>query len=541
MPITRTCSRWSGASAVAIGVLTFVYRTWSLQGPPNDHYMHLGWAQELLTGRWPGRDFVEPGMPLTYLLSAAVQAIWPTPFADAMLWVAVLAVATSLVCLVAAKMTSSPLAGIAAGLVTIALQPRLYNAPKLLVPAVGLLLLVRYASAPEPRRLTALGAWTVVSGLLRHDLALVMAVGCCATLVALHGRAPRTLGRALGRYVVVGLVTALPYVVYVQMTDGLLEHLRAGTDLIAVDSHQVRTSLPSIPWLTAGEAWRPIDSATALFVAARMLPLAGLAMLALRRQSLTAQTFAPALAALMMLAAYGAMILRHPVEARLPDAAALLAVVVAVLCVERGSGPRRLAWTVVGGALLMLTLVASAHATGLLDGIDRSRMLSGSREMSRRLDRVIQQGTVWPWPRFWPQGALPPIVEYLAQCTRSSDRVLVTWFGPEYSYYSRRPQAGGLQLFYPGRTFASAQNQEKLIARLQRDRVPIVLFNSGRDPVSYYPIVHAYLERTYRPVGQFTAYDGSTITIAAHRGLLAADTYGPDAWPVPSPRRQGST
>ena len=58
--------------AAAIFVLAFGFRLINVRDLPNDHYMHLAWAQQLLFGEMPGRDFVDPGMPLTYALSALV-------------------------------------------------------------------------------------------------------------------------------------------------------------------------------------------------------------------------------------------------------------------------------------------------------------------------------------------------------------------------------------------------------------------------------------------------------------------------------------
>src|SRR5262245_59728290 len=177
--------------------------------------MHLQWADELLSGHLPGRDFVDPGMPLTYALSAAVQAMVPTPFADAVLWTAVLAASTALVCLVTARLTSSTLAAIGAGLLTIALDPRVYSVPKIAVPAVGLLLVIRDATAPRRGRLAALALWTAAAALLRLDLGAFMAVGVLAALVCAHVGNWRALGAAVAEYAVWVTVAALPYALYV--------------------------------------------------------------------------------------------------------------------------------------------------------------------------------------------------------------------------------------------------------------------------------------------------------------------------------------
>src|SRR6185295_10126254 len=66
--------------AAAVGLFACAFRVANVNDLSNDHYMHLAWAQQLLFGELPGRDFVDPGMPLLYALSAMVQHAWPGPF-----------------------------------------------------------------------------------------------------------------------------------------------------------------------------------------------------------------------------------------------------------------------------------------------------------------------------------------------------------------------------------------------------------------------------------------------------------------------------
>ena len=67
------------------GGLVFLFRLTSLRDLTNDHYMHLSWAQQVLLGSLPGRDFVDPGMPLAWGLSAIGQALSAGPFSEAVL------------------------------------------------------------------------------------------------------------------------------------------------------------------------------------------------------------------------------------------------------------------------------------------------------------------------------------------------------------------------------------------------------------------------------------------------------------------------
>src|SRR5467141_3249082 len=122
MPLRRPAV-WTSAAAVAL--VAFGFRLIGVRDLSNDHYMHLAWAQQVLFGEVPGRDFVDPGMPLMYVLSALVQGIWPGPFSEAALSCALLALAAGVTCVVAADLTGSIAAGAVAALFEVALYPRL--------------------------------------------------------------------------------------------------------------------------------------------------------------------------------------------------------------------------------------------------------------------------------------------------------------------------------------------------------------------------------------------------------------------------------
>ena len=523
---------WSRTAAVSIGVLTVALRLLSLRNLPNDHYMHLVWANEVLAGQVPGRDFVDPGMPLMYLLSAAVQAVSQTPFADAVLWTVLLAVATACVCLVTARLTSSTLAGVLAGLIALAMEPRLYSAPKVLVPAVGLLLLHRYATSPGTRGLVGLAAWTTVAGLLRHDLGAYNALGVLVGLVVLHVRQPRVLARSTVTYVAVLLVCVLPYALFVQLSEGVAEHLRVGLEESKIEAHRLLARLPDFPFFAQSNAtWSRVDSAAALFSAARLLPFVGLALLIWDRRRMPTPVSATAAAACATLAAYGAFVLRHPAEARAPDVAALVPIVTAWLCLQIGRHRPRALWSSFGLIVLVSTLGAAGHMSGSLDRLDDAQVWRGVEKMRLRAAAVHEEGSVWPWERFWSQGDFPPVIAYLNACTRPNDRVLVAWFEPEIYYFSKRLMAGGVTAFYPGRTFSADADQRRIIERMEAVRVPVVLTNDGRDPVRNMPLLDAHLQRHYTAAGRYTSYDGGVVTISTRRELIPTTTYGPDAWP----------
>src|SRR5678816_941476 len=113
-------------TAAALGGLAFGFRLVTLSGLSNDHYMHMAWAQQLLFGELPGRDFVDPGMPLAYVLSAGVQALRPGPFSELFFSAVMLGVAAAATGSVARRLTGSWLIAIGVSLLEIGFQPRFY-------------------------------------------------------------------------------------------------------------------------------------------------------------------------------------------------------------------------------------------------------------------------------------------------------------------------------------------------------------------------------------------------------------------------------
>jgi hypothetical protein len=145
-----------------VGALVFLFRAASLRDLTNDHYMHLAWAQQALFGLLPGLDFVDPGMPLAWAASAIVQALTPGPLSEAVFSSAMFGITAALTCWVVARLTRSQSAGVIAAFSAAVLVPRLYNYPKLLVPALTLFLLQRYVEGRSSTRRIAVGVGLAV-------------------------------------------------------------------------------------------------------------------------------------------------------------------------------------------------------------------------------------------------------------------------------------------------------------------------------------------------------------------------------------------
>ncbi|MBI3049593.1 MAG: hypothetical protein HYY76_14915 [Acidobacteria bacterium] len=140
--------------AVAIGAAGFAFRFLSYTGFPNDHFVYVARAQQMLLGAWPTRDFVDPGFLLMYVASAAGLIV----FGHNLLGEASIVFGG----FAAAAALSYPLARAAAGSASVALSavalqalayPRSYSYPKLFLAAGQVVFDSVYYSSPEEQEL----------------------------------------------------------------------------------------------------------------------------------------------------------------------------------------------------------------------------------------------------------------------------------------------------------------------------------------------------------------------------------------------------
>jgi hypothetical protein len=516
---------------MAIAAFTFLYRLLTLRDFTNDHFMQLAWAQQLLFGELPGRDFLDPGQPLATAISALGQWVAPGPFSEAVICAAMLGVTAALLHVVVTRMTGSALVGLAAAAASVALAPRFYNYPKLLVPAVALWLLQRYGTRRDRRTLVLTGGWIAAATLLRHDLGIYAALAVATGLVVVEWPRAGAAARALVTTAVATLVIALPYVVFVSWSEGIAEHVRVGLEFTGNEAHQLRYAWPAFPALAAGNplAWDHADSTAALYYLSGLLPPLGALLLALRGRTLREP--AVAAAALVFLACYVPVILRDPLDQRLPDLAAPLTVSAAAALVIAW----RAAWALraVVAALLVVMTVSVWQLGRVPEGFRQSGLASPLR-IPAKLSGLARAGLVWPWTPFWPNsGGLPDTVRYLATCTGEDDAIMLSASSPEYYFFARRRFAGGLALFSSPEAFASTRDDELMTARLEQERPVLVIINEAerRDFKRGLPGVHQYIDEHYVPVASFQHYDEAEMTIAARRDLRPVTTWGDGAWP----------
>ena len=284
------------------------------------------------------------------------------------------------------------------------------------------------------------------------------------------------------------------------------------------------------------------DSIAFLFYFARLLVPVAAVLLIARRRAQPPGAIAVLTAAIVLLAAYDVVIVRHPIVTRIRDVAVPMAVVGVWACWEiiRASagaqwhGRLRQAAAVMGVAIVATAAFASVSISTKLDeGIDDTHVLEGPRVIRNRTDAVLERIETWPWTNFWPTGALPPAVEYIAACTDPSARLLITWPATEYYLFTRRPFAAGHALFLAPRAFIAPRDQKLMITRLEKELPPVALINEtrGEQFAEAYGMVDAYVGEHYVTVGRYRNYDDSDIAIAMRKDLKGTTSYGEDGWP----------
>ena len=223
-------ARLSGLGRVNLGIHdlgvfagTFLFR-WLTVEFPNDHFQHLSRAQQILLGDVPIQDFFDVGFFLQNYLSSAFQiAFGYNLFGEAILTISLVAFGTMLVFHLSALLSGSRSLAAAAALLTVFAYPRLHSYPKvfLFVSAIGLVWL--YARRGSRVNVSLMAALTAVAFLLRHDHGVYIAVMMVCFLV-LREWGGAQLWRRLGLYAGVTVGLLLPFLVFVQMTTGLVSY-----------------------------------------------------------------------------------------------------------------------------------------------------------------------------------------------------------------------------------------------------------------------------------------------------------------------------
>ena len=229
-------SRSGGAFAGALvaAAATFVFRFLTVEFT-NDHFIHLSRAFQIVQGEVPVRDFFDPGLFLQYYASAAALR-WSghNLLGESILTSAFIALGAALTYFAAFRLSRSHWMSAVATALGVFAMPRLYGYPKVVFYALAIVGAWRYACAPGTASRLMLAAITALAFLFRYDHGVYIALATVVLLAVRHWGALRPALMAVANYGVATLVLLSPFLIFLQMTTGLLQQASgAGRDVAA--------------------------------------------------------------------------------------------------------------------------------------------------------------------------------------------------------------------------------------------------------------------------------------------------------------------
>jgi hypothetical protein len=520
-------------------------------GLNDDHFFYVVRAWQILFGELPSRDFVDPGAPLTFALSATAQWVDRGTVSEMVLCASALAIGAGLTCWAGILISDSLAIGVLSGVFQVAMLTRYYNYPKVLVYAVAIPVLWAFASRQTPGRLFAVALTTATGFLFRYDHGMFVAAAMATLLICL--KQPTVMARvrhaAVYAVLVLGLLT--PYVLYLSQNGGLL--FQASTALSWSERDRARAPL-ILPEFTAVPATPGDDSEdgeapgrlTALatansipwtFYVLELLPFVALVLLA-RAPSAFRSDWPEARAKVAMVAVLAIVLnvgfLRGSLAARFADVSvvhAILAAWLVLACYRLWTGgqweagraaswplryglPATVAIALCGVALVRVPVLAEHDAPVTLG------------EAARVVERYRP---LWPLSR-WAKPESPETMVlsfYLERCTEPGDFIFVSQYLPQVVALANRPFAGGHGDLRPD-FFNTEAHQRLTIARLQRQAVPIAIVTTPDEYEGFrksFPLIDAYFAERFRREGTRTLTDGMAVDVLVDRQRQPTGTY----------------
>jgi hypothetical protein len=292
-----------------------------------------------------------------------------------------------------------------------------------------------------------------------------------------------------------------------------------------------------VGWHVPGEGLRPRQNGvTGLFYAAWLLPVAAASLLIASWRRAAAATRAFVLMAIALQLAMNLTMLRDPLDVRIRDVVApmavLLAFVAGALWQVAGSVAGRVAARASAVVLLLTVASAAAGAGPLQEHLEEMQAVDGWHGLSSRIAEVRQEFT----PPHERTGRISPAhelaVRYIQTCTPADARIFTMTFAPELFFYSGRGFAAGQVALTPG-YFVSERHASLMLRRLAGEKVPLVIIDSEtRDELAAnYPRVVEYVEKRYREFGRVSIGAGKDWVLLAESARPAGGTFGEAQWP----------
>ncbi|MEQ1896650.1 MAG: hypothetical protein ABL971_04585 [Vicinamibacterales bacterium] len=520
--------RW-GVALAASGafVATALFRFLALRGFPNDQYEHLAGAQQMLFGEWPTRDFLDPGMPLMYAVSAGAQLLLGrTLLAEAVLNFSMLGLAAACTLVGAHRVSRSLAIAAAVAILSVLIFPRPYAYPRLLLTAVGPLAMWAWTARPTFARMTVLAATVVVAFLFRHDFGAYLGIGALVTLVVAPAKGWPERVRCLATFAGLLLLLITPYALFLggygAFANSLLRFFVYGA------RHVDRNAFY---WSQLG-----LSPEGALLWGCYVMPCAALALLVADRIQRREPREPPVILPLAALAiACNYFLIGNTLVSRLPDAVVPNLLLFAWLV---GRATRAIRRPVRRAAVCLAAVVAAIGAASTMVMADIPEQFARTGLSRYGLQEMLARRAGELKARYSPgqmpdQSLLPlvPFFEYLDRCTTTRHRLFVGGYAPQIYVYARRMFGGGEKVFLEG-SFSSPADQQFIVDRMRRQ---VVLFSlSYSDEAESWP-------RDFPQVAEYVALHFSPLTevVAPNRTIrISIDPrlppYGTDArtgWP----------
>ena len=513
---------------VVVFSATTAFRFLNLKnGFPDDHYVHLAGGWQMTFGEWPTRDFVDPGLPAMFAASAAAQWLFgDTLYSEVVLVAVAFGAAAAFTMLAVRQLTGSMMLALLAAIAEVAIVPRTYGYPKLLLYAVGFWLMARYAVRPTIARAATMAAMVVIAFLFRHDHGLFLGTGgVLVAALSTPERNPRAVLRSTGIFVALVAVFLVPYVVFIEAYMGIGLYIRTGIEFSRAEAARQGHVWPSLFGENRLQA--------ALLYECYVVPLIALAVVLVRQRSERqheeiAQIVPIAVVALMV--SFG--FIREPLGTRLPDAIVPLVVLGAWL-IWRAWVPGRpvqkdrpytigpfTAYRLIAIAVSVVAFVvvgaSIVRAGSTVEELDRAALLARWDTIPGRFGERADQYKTRFDDYLIPSGEvfrLVPFFNYLDRCTTRAHRLLNVGFAVEVPYFARRAFAGGISYFagYP----AVPELDQRVLTKMRSEVVPFVLIASefAKEFPVRFPLTERYVRVRYTPLLDVKIRDDLTMHI----------------------------
>lgn len=523
---------------MAAGVVTALWRVLAFSGFNNDHYVHMVGAQQLLLGEWPVRDFVDVATPLMYVVHAAGRALLgPALGVELAIVVAGFAIGAACTVVAASRLSGSVAIALLMTAFEIAIYPRSFGYPKVLLYAAAALVIMALARRFTRVTVLSTAVTIVVSFLFRHDHGVF--IGFAALVAVLAGSWHEGWRTALRRSMILGgvsLLLILPWLLFVQAHEGIAAYV--ATAMAAARGEAVGNALRGLPVLRLDDLISERNALMWLFYVFHALPFVCLVVLIRRRHEPERWPGETAVVAALVAMAIPVNVtfIRGTLDGRVPDAivpAVLLGSwILGELRGRAASHPLRL----VAGAVVALTGWAILPAGNFRDNLSRTDLLHGpsvirmrTTDLWNRLGRRLPERDHLP-SRYG--GALISFIQYVGRCTTPQDRLLVTGLFPEINVMADRGFAGGHWSYRPD-FYTSEADQTKTIARLEQQSVPFVVSTRQvyEDLTKQMPALLSYIDRRFEFMAHVPVPETPGVDVLVERGRQATHVDEATGWP----------